>query len=173
MTKRRLYAQLGIAFLGLCSAATGAAGQRRAPDPPCGACLMVAIETEQARHLPEDLGGITVLVRVNGPPNQAVTEALGEIRRRGGRSGIALLRQEADLASIERLAFDLKQTLTEYRAASGSSAVMAVVTPQGVRQRLLDSGLDAYADVFPKVLAGDVWAALKLTREGAQDLLLD
>lgn len=170
MTKRRLYAQLAAALTWLVWCVTVTA-QPRQVDPPCGACLVITIEAGQSLLIPEELNGLTVLVRAAGPPAPAVRAALAEIRRRGGRSGLALVPRDSDAASIDRLAFELKQVLTEYRAAAGAAAVIAVVTSAGLKQSLLDRDIGAYVDVFLQPVTGhDVSAALDLTRRGEGDV---
>lgn len=173
MTKRRLYALLATVLTWLWCWVTVVAAQPRPLDPPCGACIAMTIAAGQSLLLPDELSGLTVLVRVSGAPEPAVTAALAEIRRRGGRGGIALVRQDSDFSSIDRLAFDLKQALTEYRAAAGPSAVIAVLTPAALKQPLLDRDIGAYADVFLQLVTGhDVSAALDLTRRGGGDVAL-
>lgn len=165
MTNRRLYAQLSAAFVWLWCGQSAVA-QPRPLDPPCGACMNITIAAGQLLLLPETLSGLTVLVRFTAPSDPGLATAFDEIRRRGGRAGLAVVVSEEAVTTLDRLAFDVKQTLTEYRAAVGSSAVIAVVAPAAVRLALLDRGLAAYADLLPPLVpAGNLAAALDSTRQ--------
>jgi len=148
MTNRRLYAQLSAAFVWLWCGQSVVA-QPRPLDPPCGACINITIAAGQLLLLPETLSGLTVLVRITAPSDPGLPTVFDEIRRRGGRPGLAVVVSEQAVTTLDRLAFDVKQTLTEYRAAVGSSPVIAVVAPAVVRVALLDRGLAAYADLLP------------------------
>ena len=93
------------------------------------------------------------------------------IRRRGGRPGVALSAPQGDGASGDRLAFELKQALTEYRARLEGSAVLGVVTPAALRQPLLDRGIAAYADLVSQLVpAGDLAGALEMTRQAGVEV---
>jgi hypothetical protein len=70
-----------------------------------------------------------------------------------------------DAGSINQLAFDLKQTLTDYRATAGTSAVIALSVDPKLVQPLLDRGIGAYTDVILQfVPAGDLASALERVR---------
>ena len=171
MTNRRLYAQLSAALIWLWGCDRAVAAQSRPADPPCGVCITITIAPGQSLLLPETLSELTVLVRATFPSDAALTAAIDQIRQRGGRPGIVLVSADDERQSVDRLAFELKGALTEYRAAAGGSAVMAVLTPGRLRQPLLDRGLAAYADLLPQPAPeGDLGAALELHRRGTGDV---
>ena len=116
MTNRRLYAQLSAALIWLWCCDRAVVAQPRPLDPPCGACITITIAPGQLLLLPDKLAGLTVLVRETTPSDTALIAAVDEIRRRGGRAGVAVGSPEKDVTSVDRLAFELKQRLTEYRA---------------------------------------------------------
>ena len=108
MPKRRLYAQLSAALFWLWCCGDAAGAQPPAANPPCGACISITITAGQSLLLPEELAGLTVLVRVEGRLDAPVlTAALEEIRRRGGRAGFAFVRTEQDVGSIDQFVFEL------------------------------------------------------------------
>ena len=167
MTKRRLYAPLPAALCWLWCCEQTVVAQPKPLDPPCGACIKITIEPGQLLLLPEELGDLTVLVRATGPPAASLNAALGEIRARRGRPGVALAQPTHDGTSIDQLAFDLKQTLTDYRATAGSSAVIALSIAPALKQPLFDRGIEAYTDLFLQVVpAGDLGGAVDMARRG-------
>ena len=133
--------------------------------------MTITIAAGQLVLLPETLSGLTVLVRATTPSDSALAAAIEDIRRRGGRPGVALSPALDDLEAADRLAFELKQALTEYRAALGGSAVLAVLTPPALRQPLLDRGIGAYADLLPQLIpAGDLAGGLEMTRQAGVEV---
>src|ERR671912_638248 len=95
MTKRTLYAQLVAALLGVCFLPSVfphvAFAQPPAAAAPCASCLVITIRAGQKLLLPEDLGGLTILVRTDSFISHALsTDALAEIDRRAGKAAILI-----------------------------------------------------------------------------------
>jgi hypothetical protein len=113
MTKRRLYAQLAVvlltAILPRLSSSQPAAG-----GAPCGSCLGITIQGGQKLLLPEELAGITVLLRTSMSDPMA-SDVLSEIRRHGGRPAVLVEPFSAAAPVPDNLSYRLKSFLTQLR----------------------------------------------------------
>lgn len=144
MTKRSLYAGLVLIALAVMPVAPAAAAQR-AVQPACAGCVALTMAPGQTVLLPEQLHGLTVLVRVSQDKTPEVAAAVEQIRARGGRPGVLVYpaaggtEQEAIFATRIRLS-DIRgdlapDVLIALAAIDGPwsplwSYVDAVVTPQ-------------------------------------------
>jgi hypothetical protein len=171
MTGRPLYA--GVAALMGCLLASTDAGARQ---QACAACIGVIIRPAQTLLLPDNLHGLTVLLRSEPEPIDALRGGIGEVRRRGGRPALFV---PAPVTGADRseLAYRSRLRLTELRGAIGPGVILAqevapLLTP------VLDD-LTGYADVLvgavPAAPARPAWpviggtniaAALEATRRG-------
>ena len=145
MTKRTLYAQLLTAvLLAVCPPAAGA---------QCGSCIGITIQAGQQLLLPDDLGGLTILVRVSPQsPDPLPLQTLSEIERRGGRA--ALLVEPSLTATVPADAsYRLKSFLTQCRAAVWPTVAIALETMLSTRPLLAEVGpyVDAVVDDVPAV----------------------
>ena len=145
MTKRTLYAQLLTAvLLAVCPPAAGA---------QCGSCIGITIQAGQQLLLPDDLGGLTILVRVSPQsPDPLPLQTLSEIERRGGRA--ALLVEPSLTATVPADAsYRLKSFLTQCRAAVWPTVAIALETMLSTRPLLAEFGpyVDAVVDDVPAV----------------------
>ena len=114
MTKRTLYAQLAALFVAL-ACPPGALSQSASSSVPCGSCLTITILAGQQLLLPDDLAGVTVLVRIPiGASPAGREEALAEISRRGGRAGV-LVEAPVPGSIPPDLIYRLKSFLTALR----------------------------------------------------------
>ena len=139
MTKPSLYAhrppRLAAAALlaaGLLLPASGLGASRQA-DPPCAACVTVAIAPGQSLALPPALDGLEVLLRVQDVEAD-VRAALDAILERGGHAGL-LVDLHGQPLTPERI-FALKQQISRIRGAMpavtiaiDASAPMAELDP--------------------------------------------
>ena len=173
MTERSLYAHAATLLL---TASLLLAGRAEAQGPSCGPCLGVTIAPAQVLLLPEDVGGITVLLREQDAPTEALRAAMEEVRRRGGRPALFVL--PAAQGDPEQQ-YRSKLRLTELRGALGPELIIAM----DVSRVALPADLSGYVDVLVgearavpgrpswPVLAGtDVRAALEATRRGGTDI---
>ncbi|HJR58128.1 MAG TPA: hypothetical protein VJ813_01965 [Vicinamibacterales bacterium] len=138
MTERSLYAWAGTLICWSLLQAGIAAGQ--APSSPaCAACIAITLAPAQALLLPEELHGLTVLLRASGASPEGLRLALDEVKVRGGRPGILVTGEEG--VTAERRAYALKLRLTELRAVMGADLLIALQMPA-------DAELAGYADVL-------------------------
>lgn len=180
MTKRSLYAQLvALVFWGF--AATAASAQQT-EGPACPACLVVTILPGQVLLLPEQLHGLTVLVRTSRAEVDA--SVMEEISRRGGRPGILVV-PAVTSSSPDDAAFRLKSLLAEVRARAGRDGILALqVERPDYKSFLVERHLASYADVivgvpdavppprvrfWPALKADTARAALDVTRQGSAE----
>jgi len=181
MTKRALYAQLGTCLLWLVAGSQAAA---RVPDQPpvCATCLVITILPGQGLLLPDDLHGLTVLVR--SPDGRVDPNALTAIRERHGRPGILLVPAVSSSPPAET-AFALKSLLADARAHAAGDGVLALeLPPSSYRELLAERDVASYADVvigvpgaavparvrfWPALSAASAAAALDATRQGSAE----
>ena len=146
MTKRTLYAQLGAALL---TAAFPSAALPQAPagGVPCGVCLAITIQAGQKLLLPDDLGGVTILLRVplaGAPPSLA--PVLSDISERGGTAGV-LVEASSSPPLPTDLAYRLRLFVTALRGEIPPGTVMALDLTDPILEPLLVD-LAPYVDVF-------------------------
>jgi hypothetical protein len=147
--------------------ACGAEGAR-AQEAPCAACLAVSVTPGQAPGLPENLGGLDVLIRVAAGDEAAALEGLGEVARKGGRAGLAIdgvppdalspalmtriarllidLGESSPAADVEQLAYAVKLRLTAARARAPQEIALGIAGPPAVVSALLARDLGPYVD---------------------------
>jgi hypothetical protein len=147
--------------------ACGAEGAR-AQDTPCAACLAVSVSPGQAPELPENLGGLDVLIRVSAGNEGAGLAGLGDIVRKGGRAGLAIdgvppdalspalmtqitrllidLGDSFPVADVEQLAYTVKLRLTAARARAPREIALGIAGPPAVVSALLARDLGPYVD---------------------------
>ena len=177
MTKRTLYALLAVGLFralspGLSWAQTPAAGV------PCGSCIGITILAGQKLLLPDDLAGLTILVRVPADaPDVDAREALSEIERRGGRPAVIVA--PAPGPGPENPEYRLRVFLTQLRGQLPPGVLVALEATRADIQAALPQ-LSPYVDVivspvrppgpggrlWPFVAAADADAALRATEAG-------
>lgn len=175
MTERSLYAHAAAVLLSGCLLL---AGPVEAQQPACGACIGVTIAPAQALLLPEDMGGITVLLRAQDAPIESLRAAMEEVRRRKGRPALLVLPSAPD--DPEQV-YRSKLRLTELRGALGQELIVAMDVSRTEASFLAE--LSGYVDVlvgdapaapgrpsWPVVPGTDVAAALEATRRGGRDI---
>jgi hypothetical protein len=143
------------------------AGVARAQDAPCAGCLAVSVTPAQLPALPENLGGLDVLIRVAAGDEAGASDALGAVARKGGRPGLAiagvapgalapelltrinrLLIDLADAppADFEQLAYAVKLRLTAARAGGPPGIALGLAGRHAVLSALLARDLGPYVD---------------------------
>lgn len=181
MTERSLYAG-AVMLIGFLLGAPLDAQQQ----PPCAACIAVTMQPAQTLLLPDELHGITVLLRAGDLGPSALPGPIDEVRRRGGRPGV-FVTLPVTAGTAAELAYALKLRLTELRGAVDPDVLLALeVTPE-VAALLSDGDLAGYADVlvgaapgagapriWPSLGTADLLSALAATRAGgAEQWVLD
>ncbi|HVL66956.1 MAG TPA: hypothetical protein VM364_06805 [Vicinamibacterales bacterium] len=177
MTKRTLYARLGF-LIGLVLLPAPGAGQTSL-QPPCAACIAVAMLPGQVLLLPEELHRLTVLLRVPEDKTLDVAAAVEEVRRRGGRPGVLVAAGTA--AGEPAAAFALRVRLSEIRGSVPQDTLLALELAAAAPW---PRGLSGYADVLVApgtrqvsdgvrrwvlVPSADLDAALAATRRGGAE----
>lgn len=177
MTKRTLYAQLGAALLAALLPGS-AFPQPPAAGAPCGSCLAITIQAGQKLLLPDDLAGVTVLVRAPaGTPARSFNDPVAEISRRGGRAAV-LVEAEAGAALPGDLAYRLRMFVTELRGELPDATLIALAGTSAIEPVLAD--LEPYVDVvvgavrlaapgrrlWPLLASADPVEALRATEQG-------
>ncbi len=171
MTKRTLYAQLAVLFVAL-ACPPGARSQPASSSVPCGSCLTITILAGQQLLLPDDLAGVTVLVRIPiGASPVGREEALAEISRRGGRAGV-LVEAPVPASVPPDLIYRLKSFLTALRGELREGTVLALESAGPVRSLLVE--LVPYVDAIvggEGSIAGGVRLWPRLAPAAVPDLL--
>lgn len=139
MTKRRLYAHLAVALL-TALVPRLSSSQPAATGVPCASCLAISIQGGQALLLPEDLAGVTLLLRTS-VSHPFSTAALSEISRRGGRAAVLFEPLPPTPPYPADLSYRLKSVLTQLRGE----------VPEGV-PIALDSSLQAVESLTPELM---------------------
>ena len=138
MTKRTLYAQL-------LAAAALAVLPPPAAEAQCGSCIGITIQAGQKLLLPEDLAGLTILVRVSlGSQTPLPLQILSEIESRGGHAAL-LVEPSVNATVPAELSYRLKSFLTQCRAAVRPGVTIALESTPFVRPLLAEFG--PYVDV--------------------------
>lgn len=137
MTERSLYALLGVLICVLLSTGRAAAAPQAAP--PCPRCIAAAIVPAQTLLLPEELHGVTVLIRDAGVPVDALKAAASVVAARNGRPAIWVF--ESSGSTSDDRAYRMKLRLTQLRAEFGAGVLLALRAPA-------DPDLAGYADVL-------------------------
>ena len=174
MTKRTLYALLAgfVPLLGSTSAFPQPPSA--APETPCGSCIAITILPGQQLLLPDDLAGVTVLIRTS-IPHGISKDALADIERQGGKAGVIVSPPAA--TEPADLAYRLKSGLTQLRSELGSYPIALELTPA---LGALVTELIPYVDImvadasqpvsgtrfWPRVRATSAAAALRATARG-------
>jgi hypothetical protein len=170
MTERTLYAGLVVLIGWLLAAVTGAA--QEPVQPPCALCLAVTMAPGQALLLPDELHGLTVLVRERDAPVPAIREAVEAVRRRGGRPGVFVALGDPDPPADLR--YRTKLRLTELRASLGADLFIAVESTsvpefRGYADVLVGQRPEASTSVWPLLRTSEVQRALAATTRGGAD----
>jgi hypothetical protein len=111
MTKRSLYAPLAL-FLAL-QAAAGLAAQEPPATAGCPACIAMTILPGQVLLLPDDLGGLQVLIRTSLDRTQDLTAGIAAVRDRGGKPAVVVA---PGIAGDAAAVLDLQRGLADLRA---------------------------------------------------------
>lgn len=141
MTKRRLYAQL-LAALVLAVFPPATAGAQ------CGSCMGITIAAGQKLLLPDDLAGLTILVRVSPTSGTSLPiEAVAEIESRRGHAAL-LIEPSLTTTVPAEFSYRLKSFLTQCRAAVGPTVTIALQSTPVIRPLLPEFGpyVDAVVD---------------------------
>ena len=138
MTERSLYARLGVLILWLLLLGTKGLAQQ-SPQPPCPRCIAVLITPGQVLLLPEDLHGLTFVVRDAGEGVRTIRAAIDAVRARGG-TPVALLTDPSGPSGGNR-SYAAKLRLTELRSSLGTDVRLAASVATG-------RDLPGYADVL-------------------------
>jgi hypothetical protein len=150
MTKRSLYAGLGLMMLILCPARPAAVAQTGA-QPPCAACVVITIHAGQTLLLPDQLHGLTVLVRVSQDKTPGLAGAVEHIRDRGGRPGVLV--DPVRTAVRERTDYETRVRLTDVRGAVRPDVLIALGPIEDSHSSVW-SYADAVVTTQPEQLAG-------------------
>ena len=144
MTKRTLYARLVVVICACVFPAMAAA--QPAASAACAACLAVTITPGQALLLPENLHGVTILLRVAEGKTENMGPAVEEVRSRGGRPSLFVPAPATANADVQ---YAWKVWLTQLRSALPPDVLIALEENALVRRGLDGrSGLAVYADVL-------------------------
>jgi len=134
----------------------------------CVTCVAISVPADATRGLPEQLGGLEVLVRVVPGAEGAALEALTEIERTGGRPGLVIegFPEAAPPAPVlartrrilvapgavpagqtaEAFAFALKTRLTAIRAGAADTATLGIAGDASALSTLLARDIGSYVD---------------------------
>jgi hypothetical protein len=107
--------------------------------PPCPRCIAVWITPGQVLLLPEDLQGLTFVVRDAGEEVRSIAAAVDAVRARGGLPVVFLADPPGTLARDR--AYAAKLRLTELRSSLGADVRLAATVATGRE-------LAGYADVL-------------------------
>ena len=169
MTKRRLYAQLAVVLL-MAALPRPSSSQPAAGGAPCGSCLAITIQGGQKLLLPEELAGVTVLLRTS-PSDPYAKDVLSEIGRRGGRAALLVEPFSAATSAPDNLSYRLKSFLTQLRGEVTAGVPIALDASLPAVEGLLHE-LTPYVDVVvasPSLAepGGRVWRLLDTTDAAA------
>jgi hypothetical protein len=175
MTKQSLYAVVpsGLYVGTVCTllpifVAVPVAGTQPA-GAPCAPCVVASVTPGQTLALPPQLNGLEILVRVAAGDLKEAVSALEAVRTNEGVAGLHLLglpggrvdpaaleltsRVIVDVSSdrdteADSLAFQLKRTITDLRAAAVSPVSVGVAVTAAQASALLARGLAPYVDLI-------------------------